>query len=162
MIFHRGQFIQKGFGFRGIQNGAGIGSFFSGLFRKIAPLASRGARAVGKALTSPTAKKIASEVKDAAIDTGLNLVTNALEGKDAGEGLQKDLKDMKNDVVTNIKRMKRRRKYDLLSEEESDEPASRPAAVPKKRKTRLVRKKKKQPKKRDHDFLSNSETENTD
>lgn len=164
MIFHKGQMIQSGYGFGGsrTQYGRGIGSFFSGILRRVAPLAAKGARVVGKALTSSTAKKIANDVKDAAVDTGLNLITNSLEGKDANEGLQNDFKKMKKDVVNNIKRIKRRKKYDLLSEEsDSDEPKT--PVFKRKKGWKFEKKKiKKRPNKKRFDILSESETENSD
>lgn len=68
------QAAQTGFGFVGqpYQRGSGLGSVFSGLFRAVAPLAKSALKTVGK-----TAAK-----------AGLEIASDALQGRDLSESVQ--------------------------------------------------------------------------
>ena len=68
------QATQSGFGFVGdpYQRGAGLGSLFRGLLRSVKPLAKSALKSVGKS----------------AVNTGLSVVQDMLEGKDVGESVK--------------------------------------------------------------------------
>lgn len=76
---HRGEYIQRG---------RGLGSFFKSIIRTVLPALS----SVGKAIIkSPTTSRILKTAKRSAIDAGLNVASDVLEGRDLGDSLQSNL-----------------------------------------------------------------------
>lgn len=73
------------------QRGRGIGSLFSKIFTSVVPLV-KGAFKIGKkAVTSNTAKALGRELKRSATQAGLNVVSDALQGKNVVESSKEQL-----------------------------------------------------------------------
>lgn len=72
--------------------GSGIGSIFSNIFRGIIPLASKAVNIGRKVISSPTGQKIMKAAKRTAIDAGLDIATDVLQGKNVKEAAKSNLK----------------------------------------------------------------------
>lgn len=105
MNYHRGPYIQRGSGF---------GSILGGLFKAALPVLS----SVGKGiLGSPVTKRLISSGKQAAIDTGVNILSDAIEGRNLRESLQENIGEARSRVAESLRqsrqartpRMKKRR-----------------------------------------------------
>lgn len=101
MLIHKGERFQSG---------RGIGALFSGLFRTLKPLFSMGLSVGKKALTSETAKKLGSAAIDIGKTSLKNLAADILEGKDAGESLNKEMSAAKAKIASTIRGSGRKRK----------------------------------------------------
>lgn len=83
------------------QRGQGLGSMFSGLFRKVVPLA----RVAAKAAKSPIAKQIGRTLRD----TAINVAVDALEGQnDPKETLNTQLRNATVDLLKSQQKGKKR------------------------------------------------------
>ena len=91
MNFHRGAPIQQG---------AGLGSMFSGLFRALMPAARTAARTLGKVAKSDIGKYAKMEATRSAVDTALE----ALEGKPVGAAAKRRLKTATKNILLESKR----------------------------------------------------------
>lgn len=79
MSHHRGEYFQRG---------RGLGSFFRAIIRTVLPIIS----SVGsKVVKSPITKNLIKTAKRSAIDAGLNVASDVLEGKNLGESLKSNL-----------------------------------------------------------------------
>lgn len=115
--------------------GEGLGSFFSSIFRKIVPLASKAVKKV-----MPVAKKIASsnivqetgrQLLDSGVDAMTNVAVNAISGdKSVGESVSEELTNARQEISSALKKANQKRK---ASTEKDSETA-------KKRKTASKRK----------------------
>lgn len=62
--------------------GAGIGDIFTNILRPLIPMAWKGIKSIGRALVgSPITKNVAKEAKRSAMQAGLNVVGDVLQGK---------------------------------------------------------------------------------
>lgn len=105
MFFHKGPRFQEG---------RGLGSLFSGLWRTIKPLAQMGFQAGKKFLTSDTAKKIGSTALEAGKDALKNIAVNVLEGKkNFKDTAQEQLEEAKNRIAQTIRGAGRKRKKNI-------------------------------------------------
>lgn len=75
------------------QRGRGLGSFFSGLFKKLIPIAST-------FFKSPTGQTI----KDVAISTASNFATDVFKGKNVKNSAQENLMQAKDQIGEALKR----------------------------------------------------------
>lgn len=75
-----------------LMRGSGIGSIFSNIFRGIIPLASKAVNIGRKVISSPTGQKIMKAAKRTAIDAGLDIATDVLQGKNVKEAAKSNLK----------------------------------------------------------------------
>ena len=79
MNYHRGPYIQRG---------KGLGNFLGSILKRAIPVIS----SIGKSiLGSPVTRNVASAAKQAAIDTSLGLVSDAIEGKNLGQSVQENV-----------------------------------------------------------------------
>lgn len=100
------------------QKGQGIGSFFSGLFKKLIPMAA-------SFFQSPTGQKI----KDVAVSTVSNIATDVFKGKNIknsakenlinakdkiGEALKRKFESSDSSVVSKKKLKKNKGKFNIL------------------------------------------------
>jgi hypothetical protein len=83
MYHHSGDYIQRG---------RGIGSFFKALLRGFAPV-------LKSIIKSPVTKKIVTAAKDNAIEAGLNIASDALQGKSIGESIESNVLSAADKVV---------------------------------------------------------------
>ena len=93
-----------------IQRGRGLG----GLLRMFKSLFSPVLKSVGKnvvrAATSNTAKSIAKTLGEQAIESGLNLATDALRGNNLKESANNEITALKSTAANSLDRIKRKRK----------------------------------------------------
>lgn len=84
---------------RFFQQGHGLGSFLSGIFRYLVPYVSRAGSTVAKtaikAATSKTGQAIAKTAKQSAKKAAIKAVGRAMAGKDVVGGAKEDLKKAK-------------------------------------------------------------------
>lgn len=73
-------------------HGAGIGSIFSSIYSSVVPLIKSALRIGTRAATSRVGKKVIKGAKKAAIQAGLNVVGDALEGKNVIRSTKQQLK----------------------------------------------------------------------
>lgn len=88
--YFEAQASQSGFGFVGhrYQRGSGLGSIFSGLFRAVAPLAKSAIKTVGKT----------------AATTGLQIASDALQGRNLSEAVEHRTKEAAGQLIEKGKR----------------------------------------------------------
>lgn len=72
--------------------GAGIGSFFTNIFKGLIPLASKLFKVGAKAAKTPLGKSIINSAKKTAIDAGLDIAQDALAGENIGVSTKKRVK----------------------------------------------------------------------
>jgi hypothetical protein len=102
MFFHKGPRFQEG---------RGLGSLFSGLWKSIKPLATMGFQAGKKLLTSDTAKKLGTTALEAGKDAIKNIAVNMLEGKKNFKDVaQEQLEEAKNKIAQGLRGSGRKRK----------------------------------------------------
>lgn len=101
MLIHKGERFQSG---------RGIGSFVSGLFRRLKPLVSMGLSTGKKILNSQIVKDIGSTALDLGKDALKNVAVDILEGKNVGESLNKELDSAKSKIANTIRGSGRKRK----------------------------------------------------
>lgn len=85
------------------QRGRGFGSFFSGLFRGLKPLAQMGLSAGKRFLSSDLAKNIGSSALEMGKEALTNLAVDALEGKNVNESAQQQLEQAKSKIAKTLK-----------------------------------------------------------
>jgi len=102
MFFHKGPRFQEG---------RGLGSLFSGLWRSIKPLATMGFQAGKKLLTSDAAKKLGTTALEAGKDAIKNIAVNMLEGKKNFKDVaQEQLEEAKSKIAQGLRGGGRKRK----------------------------------------------------
>lgn len=94
MLVHRGERFQSG---------RGIGSFMSGLFRRLKPLASMGLATGKKILNSQIVKDIGNTALDFGKDALKNVAVDILEGKNVKDSLTKELESAKTKIADTIR-----------------------------------------------------------
>lgn len=81
-----------------IQSGYGVGSFIGGLFKKILSLGK-------KAAQSSIGKEVISTAKDAALSTGINVMSDVISGKKpVKESISKNLTQSRQDLAEALQR----------------------------------------------------------
>ncbi len=97
---HRGPYIQRG---------RGLGSTLGSMFKGVIPAMQVMGR---KILESPVTQKVLKTAKRSAIEAGLNLATDALEGENLNESLSKNMSTAKkvvtDSLISALKRSKRK------------------------------------------------------
>jgi hypothetical protein len=92
---HRGPYVQRG----DIQRGRGIGSTLSSMFKGVIPAM----KLMGhKLLESPITQKILKTAKRSAIDAGLNVAKDTLQGKNLKESLKENVATAKKSVTDSL------------------------------------------------------------
>lgn len=86
-----------------LQRGRGLG----GLLRLAKSVFSPIARSVSKAVNSGTGKSIMKALKQQAIDSSLNLATDALRGNNLSESFQNEIGNIRENAADNIDSLKR-------------------------------------------------------
>ena len=79
------------------QQGAGIGSLFSGIFRGLMPVAKSAIKTIGKVAKSNVVKSAGRTLKNAAVETALD----ALDGKPVGQRAKQQLKTATRNILLN-------------------------------------------------------------
>ena len=88
------------------QEGEGIGSFFSSIFRKLMPFATKAVKTVAG---SSIAKETAQAVKDSAISGLTNMASDVIGGnKNFQESAAENLTKARQDIATALKASKRK------------------------------------------------------
>lgn len=98
--------IMRGSGIRGAtwrgydddvyrMRGAGVGSIFSTLYSTVKPLITKALTKGVKASKGSTARGIMKDAKKTAMEAGLNVVSDALSGKNIGDSTKRELKNAK-------------------------------------------------------------------
>ena len=88
------------------QEGEGIGSFFSSIFRKLIPFATKAVKTVAG---SSIAKETAKAVKDSAISGLTNMASDVIGGnKNFQESAAENLTKARQDIATALKASKRK------------------------------------------------------
>ena len=99
MNFHRGASIQQG---------AGLGSMFSGLFRALMPaartVARSAAKTIGKIANNDKVQKVGKYIKMEATRSAVDSALEALEGKPVGAAAKKRLKTATKNILKASKR----------------------------------------------------------
>ena len=99
MNFHRGASIQQG---------AGLGSMFSGLFRALMPaartVARSAAKTIGKIANNDKVQKVGKYMKMEATRSAVDSALEALEGKPVGAAAKKRLKTATKNILKASKR----------------------------------------------------------
>lgn len=75
---------------RNVQVGRGLGSIFSKIFSKIAPIAKTLFNFGKKALASKPVKNVVNAAKDTAIQSGIQVIDDVIQGKNVGESLKEN------------------------------------------------------------------------
>lgn len=87
---HRGPYLQRG---------RGIGGTLSSMFKRVIPAM----QVLGRNfLASPITQQVLNTAKRSALQAGLDVTTDALEGKDMGESLSKHVTTAKNAVSNSL------------------------------------------------------------
>ena len=89
-----------------VQRGRGIG----GLLRLAKNLFQPIVRTVGRAVKSNTGRAIGNALKEQAINSGTNLVTDALMGNNIKEGLKREVNTFKENAADGIQQLNKARK----------------------------------------------------
>ena len=79
------------------QQGAGIGSLFSGIFRRLMPVAKSAISTIGKVAKSNVVKSAGRTLKNAALETALD----ALDNKPVGQRAKQRLKTATRSILLN-------------------------------------------------------------
>ena len=90
MNFHRGAPIQQG---------AGLGSIFSGLFRTLMPVAKTAVKTVGKIAKSDGVRSAGRYLKKEATRAAIDTALEALNGKQVGVAAKKRLKNATKNIL---------------------------------------------------------------
>ena len=90
MRYHRGPPIQQG---------AGLGSIFSGLWRTLIPAAKGAVKTLGKIAKSPTAKSAGRFLRDQVKEAAVNTALDALEGNSFGSSAKNRLKTASKNIL---------------------------------------------------------------
>ena len=95
MHYHRGVAIQQG---------AGLGSIFSGLFRTLVPVAKRAVKTVGRIVKSDKVKSVGKYLGKQATQAAVDTALEALEGKPIGKAAKTRLKDATKNILLAAKK----------------------------------------------------------
>ena len=90
MRYHRGPPIQQG---------AGLGSIFSGLWRSLVPVAKGAVKTIGKIVKSPAAKSAGRFIRDQVKEAAVNTALDTLEGKSFGASAKNRLKTASKNIL---------------------------------------------------------------
>ncbi len=120
-----------------IQRGSGIGAFFSGLFRAAKPLISKGVHIAKKIATSQAAKKLGTRL----MDTGLDVASDVISGKDIREVVNEKLGEAKQEIVQQLQAAKSTNRTSDTSRGRAKKRRAPPAAKKKKKSNIKYRKK---------------------
>ena len=111
MRYHRGPVIQQG---------AGLGSIFSGLIRTLVPVAKGAVKSIGLIVKSDGAKSVGRYLKKKATRAAIDTALEALEGRPVGKAAKNRLKTATKNILLSgrqavaaksNKRRKVKRKY---------------------------------------------------
>jgi hypothetical protein len=91
LTVHRGDFIQ---------DGSGLGSFFSGLLKKILPMAKRGISAV---LKNKTVQKVGKDLFHQGIQASTDAVADVIQGEDPSVKARARLDDAKSQIADTLR-----------------------------------------------------------
>lgn len=91
-----------------MQRGQGIGNLLGSLFKSFIPVASKIGRSI---LGSPITKSVLRGARDAALEGGLNVATDALRGADVNRSIEKNLEGARNSVAGAVDRGRKRKKH---------------------------------------------------
>jgi hypothetical protein len=123
---------------RTVQHGRVIGTFFRAVARKTVPIV----KVVGNhIIKSPITKEILSEVKDSVIEAGLDIASDALQGKNIKQSIKSNIsladKNVRKNLISNIKK---RKIGDVIHsrEKKSKKSVEKNKYVSKKSKTRSI------------------------
>lgn len=101
MMYHRGHRIQAG---------QGLGSIFRSVMRGLIPVAKATAQTVGRVAKSRTGKAVGRALKEAALNTTLDVIEGEKVGASAQQRLKKATKDLvQHAVKVNERKRKRTR-----------------------------------------------------
>lgn len=105
-IHRSDRYVMRGSGFHTSSQyemrGSGIGSIFSNIFRKIIPFAKRLFGFGKQVIQSPTGQQVLKAAKRTAVDAGLNIAHNTLNGVPLGKAAKQGMKKAKTDFAMNI------------------------------------------------------------
>ena len=150
-----------------LQGGAGLGQ----LFAKVVPFLKSAVKsifpALRKAATHETVKKIGREVRDRAVEAGLDIAASAVKGENVGQAAKKNLDLAKEDLAKsmvalaeqrraarkNDRGTKRRKKKGEETGDEEEEESAGGSGKKKKKKTKPAASKKKEKKKKQKGLL---------
>ena len=90
MRYHRGPVVQQG---------AGLGSIFSGLIRTLAPVAKGAVRSIGRIVKSDGAKSVGRYLKREATKAAVDTALEALEGRPVGKAAKNRLKTATKNIL---------------------------------------------------------------
>ena len=96
-----------------VQKGRGIGGFFRGIAALFRPLFKSAGTTVVKAVKSKTARNIAKQLADQAIDSSLNMSHDMLSGNDLKKSMETERENFRNvgvNIIDNLQNKKRRKK----------------------------------------------------
>ncbi len=85
-----------------IQRGSGIGAIFSNIFRKLIPLGAKLFNVGRKVAQSPVGQSVIKAAKKTAVDTGLDLAKDVLDGKPVKQATKARLKQAGSKLATNV------------------------------------------------------------
>lgn len=88
--------------------GSGVGSIFSSLFSSVVPLFKTAAKIGMKAIRTPVGRALAKEAKRTAMQAGLNVVHDALQGKNVVHSTKNEMKRIKNNIPSSVERIAKR------------------------------------------------------
>ena len=93
-----------------IQRGRGLGGILRMIKSLFTPVLKSVGKNVVKAATSNTAKSIAKTLGEQAIESGINLATDALRGNNIKESANNEFTSFKNTAADTLETLKRKRK----------------------------------------------------
>ena len=126
----------------GLQSGAGLGS----LFAKAIPFLKNALKSVFPALkkvaSNQTVRKVGREVRDRAVEAGLDIAASAVRGEDVGKAASKNLKMARAELADDLADIVEKRRSGRMSAKRpaGDEKDSPPPKKKKKKKKRGGRK----------------------
>jgi len=85
-----------------LMRGSGIGSIFTNIFRGLIPFAKQIFSVGKKVAKSNTGQSLIKSAKNHAIKAGLDIATDALQGKNIKQAAKKSLKRAGQDLVTDV------------------------------------------------------------
>ena len=92
-----------------IQRGRGLGGILRMIKSLFTPVLKSVGKNVVKAATSNTAKSIAKTLGEQAIESGINLATDALRGNNMKESANNEFTSFKNTAADTLETLKRKR-----------------------------------------------------
>ena len=90
MRYHRGPVVQQG---------AGLGSIFSGLIRTLAPVARIAIKSIGRIARSKGGKSVGRYLKKEATRAAIDTALDALDGKPVGKAAKNRLKSATKNIL---------------------------------------------------------------